>query len=443
LRAEGRLVVVVVAALDRFGRRLVERVRAREELKALGVATHSVRDGGEVSDLVANVLAGVAEEEVRRLGERVRAAKTHVKSGGWHPLGRPAWGYRLRPASPDERADGAPKSVLEPDPDTAPFVAEAFSRAAAGASVRAVVAWLGKLPSASRGGRTLTYAVVRKLLSSPVYLGYLSDDPTVPRGRWPSIVEENTWLRVQEGIARHTRLPRQATGRYLLSGMLRCPRCSARMSGWLRKSRPPNYRCNGYLRGAAAPDAHCVTVVPAPALDAAVLAEVSKLIERLVADVAFVADLRRAWGRLNRPAGDNASRLRSLQREAARLRGRLTRAAEMFVDGQLDRKGHDGLRSKAETDLDDIAAELERLAGTPRTAAPLPSLDTVLAQLEGWSRALAGADVSARRDVLTPLVEHVTPVRTGYGHYEVALTWTPLGEFLLPQRIPDGIGWTA
>src|SRR5436853_51281 len=67
LRAQGQPVVVVVAALDRFGRRLLERVRSREELKALGVSVHSVREGGEVSDLVANVLAAVAQEEVRRL----------------------------------------------------------------------------------------------------------------------------------------------------------------------------------------------------------------------------------------------------------------------------------------------------------------------------------------------------------------------------------------
>src|SRR5919199_1255145 len=71
LRASGQSVVVVVAALDRFGRRMLERVRSREELKGLGVPTHSVREGGEVSDLVANILASVAQEEVARLGMRI------------------------------------------------------------------------------------------------------------------------------------------------------------------------------------------------------------------------------------------------------------------------------------------------------------------------------------------------------------------------------------
>src|SRR5437764_11698183 len=35
LRSQGRPVAVVVSALDRFGRRLAERLRVREELKAL------------------------------------------------------------------------------------------------------------------------------------------------------------------------------------------------------------------------------------------------------------------------------------------------------------------------------------------------------------------------------------------------------------------------
>src|ERR671931_1568927 len=93
LRAEGRAVAVVVATLDRFGRKLLERVRSREELKALGVPTHSVRDGGEVSDLVANILASVAQEEVRRLGERVSASWRHIMGQGWYRVGGCPWGY--------------------------------------------------------------------------------------------------------------------------------------------------------------------------------------------------------------------------------------------------------------------------------------------------------------------------------------------------------------
>src|SRR5215203_4817740 len=112
LRAEGQAVVVVVFRLDRLGRRILERVRCREELKALGVPVHSVREGGEVSDLVANILASVAEEESRALGERVAAAKQHLTSSGWYITGQLPWGYRKRLATLEEREAGAPKTVL-------------------------------------------------------------------------------------------------------------------------------------------------------------------------------------------------------------------------------------------------------------------------------------------------------------------------------------------
>src|SRR3954454_15218605 len=132
LRAEGRRVVVVVFRLDRLGRRILERVRCREELKALGVPVHSVREGGEVSDLVANILASVAEEETRALGERVAAAKKHLTDNGWVITGQVPWGYRMRPASADERALGSPMTVMEPNPAEVPWVQEAFRRVADG-----------------------------------------------------------------------------------------------------------------------------------------------------------------------------------------------------------------------------------------------------------------------------------------------------------------------
>jgi DNA invertase Pin-like site-specific DNA recombinase len=45
--------VIVVASLDRLGRRLLKAIRCRGEMKSLEVPVHSVRDGGEVPDPVA------------------------------------------------------------------------------------------------------------------------------------------------------------------------------------------------------------------------------------------------------------------------------------------------------------------------------------------------------------------------------------------------------
>jgi DNA invertase Pin-like site-specific DNA recombinase len=151
--AQGRVTAVVVARLDRFGRRVLERVRAREELKALGVSTHSVREGGEVSDLVANILASVAEEESRRLGERVADARRHITGHGWYYPGRIPWGYLHRDATPEERAAGSPRRMLDVDPDTASYVREAFRMVQQGSGLHGVARWIGLLPNAARRAR--------------------------------------------------------------------------------------------------------------------------------------------------------------------------------------------------------------------------------------------------------------------------------------------------
>lgn len=70
----------MLASLDRLGRNLAERVRASEELKRLGVPLHSVREGGLMSEFTYNILAAVAQEESRKLGERVRSSKLSLRS---------------------------------------------------------------------------------------------------------------------------------------------------------------------------------------------------------------------------------------------------------------------------------------------------------------------------------------------------------------------------
>jgi len=442
LRSEGRNAVVVVAALDRFGRRLMERVRSREEFKALGVATHSVREGGEVTDLVANILAVVAQEEVERLSRRISDVKQHFRAGGWYPVGRCPWGYQLRTATEEERASGAPKRVLEVDPLTSQYVAEAFRRVADGTSIRRIVAWIATLPPSARSEKTLAYAVVRSLLSSPLYIARFSPEPDAPPARWPAIVEEATFHRVQERIGSHQKMPRQATNRYLLTGLLHCHRCGARMAGWQRKGRPAYYRCNGYLRGSNAPDVSCVSTVRASSLDDEIVARVSSLLDRLMAsDSVFDSAFRSAWERLRRPlpGSDSTLRVHSLEQEAAKVKRRLTRAAELFADGDLDKSGYDSLREKVRQDLDAIDAELDRLADVAPSP-NLPALPEVLGRLGVWQEALRAVDVGPQRELLGMLIDRVVPERLGRGSYGATVDWTPLGVALQSALAEAGSG---
>jgi DNA invertase Pin-like site-specific DNA recombinase len=119
LVADGRRVVVVVSSLDRFGRQL-ERVRSRDELDSLGVVVHSVREGGEVNDMLAGFLAVIAEQESKRTRIRIKRVWAHLHEQGWFKVGpRIPWGYQRREATEDERRAGAPKTVIDRPDDSA------------------------------------------------------------------------------------------------------------------------------------------------------------------------------------------------------------------------------------------------------------------------------------------------------------------------------------
>src|SRR5262249_42502963 len=115
-----------------------------------GHPIYSVREGGELSDLVANIVAAVAEDEIQREGERVASIFRHTKERGWHIPGSIPWGYRPRPATPAERAESAQRSVIEVDPLAAPSVVEMFRRAAAGEGINSLQHWVATLSTEVR-----------------------------------------------------------------------------------------------------------------------------------------------------------------------------------------------------------------------------------------------------------------------------------------------------
>ena len=244
LRGEGKPVVVTVAALDRFGRRLLERARMSQELAKLGVPVHAIREGGKVPAMVADILAVVAEDESARLGQRIKEVRRYISAQGSAPVGRLPWGYQWRDATEDERKMGAPLRVLAVNEAEAPYVVELFERVANGGSIRRAAQWVRGLPDAARGGRVLHFTSVRVVLYSPTVVARLprEDDGDVLEGRvmrWPAIVSDDLWRATLQQLATGRQLGRQARGGFLLWGS---PGAHGAAHGWPGGSAlaPPN-----------------------------------------------------------------------------------------------------------------------------------------------------------------------------------------------------------
>jgi DNA invertase Pin-like site-specific DNA recombinase len=444
LHSVGNRAVVVVTRLDRLGRHLLEQVRAREELKRLDCDTHVIKEGGVLPDLTAHILMSVGQDERQRIGARVAEVRSDLVLSGWH-YGRPPFGYRKRPATADERAAGSPKSVLEPDPATRGVALETFQRVAAGASINAAAKWIAALPEGQRGGRLWPAQCVSGLLRSPSYVARPAegaDDVLArPRARWEPLVPDELWDAVQTHIAGHATRPHQASGRYLLTGFVRCPRCAERMVASRREQlehgrRPrirSEYRCTGWTRGANAAVPGCRWAVPMHKIDQDVLGQVGGVLDAVASDPNVQSGLRRAWADRQRTDGATGERrTRQLEGDAQKARERIRRATELFVDGQLDKARYDDLCAGEQVKIDTAEHELAALGRLQSRAVPtLPPLEKVLGLLASWSAILQGADIEAQRAMLGALVEHVVADRDGYRAYRADITWSPLGAALV------------
>jgi hypothetical protein len=286
----------------------------------------------------------------------------------------------------------------------------------------------------------MTLYAVQRMFRAPVYAarpGGPGDDALGrPRGKWPALVDDETWRRVQERTAEHRRRPHQASGEYLLTGFLRCPKCGTRMHGQVQRHHDGyvrrRYTCQTYARGAESPVPGCRVTVRVESVDAAVLAEVGPLLEALDrTEPGLPEALERAWDRLRRPErlADAARARQRLERERDRAAKLLGDAAAQLVAREIDRRTYDAAVARFDADLRAAEAALAELGG-PDPEPALPPVAEALAEVGGWRRALAGADGEKRRDALAGLAERVVPVRVRYGVYTAEITWTRLGEAL-------------
>jgi hypothetical protein len=467
LAALGRTVYVVVIRLDRFGRSIMERARARNELTKLGVAVHSTREGGKVAPLTDAMLSIIAEHFLTELSQKVSSAAVFTISHGWLYPGVLPLGYRWRAATEPERAQNSPQVVAEVDPETAPLVMEAFTRAAAGEAVREVARWLhvrlgeAETPKAMQA----TYGAVHRLLRSPLYI---ARHPSTlarerkdgeaewaavlaqPAGRWPALVEDDVWLQAQRHRAgRRTRTqPRTPVAEgarlYPLTGFLRCPECGGPMHGEQTRQKHTGarvgakeyviyrYRCSSrMLKGAH--DRVCAATVTAGKIEQAVADELAPLVETantLTERPHVRAALRRALAEENqrreaaaRLAGPTGADLAADTAAAARLEQTVS-ALDVEARSLTRKMGRgeiaheeyllalEDVRSEQRTAGDALDAIRARLddAPSPLTAQPGAEAEQIDLMLGQWqalrvdgAQALAG-DLASLGDAVRRLV---------------------------------------
>jgi site-specific DNA recombinase len=206
----GALDAVAVYRVNRLGRNVLESLQFLTWLADRGVTILSASEHIDTSTpagrmMLTNMLA-VAEMQSDEIGENWSAALARRAQKGY---ARRAVGYR--------KESGA--KIMTPDPVMGPAVTRVFIDYADGVPIGKIAdAW------AQARGRPVFIANLKQMLRRPVYLGVVAMNGELFPGLHKPLVDESTWRKVQERLARDAKAPpRFLELTWALAGLASCP----------------------------------------------------------------------------------------------------------------------------------------------------------------------------------------------------------------------------
>ena len=432
--AAGLIDVVVIPALDRFGRDSIE-IKTRLALfDNLGVRIESLKEtiDRETPEgrLQTGILAEFAEFELAKIRARTKAG-IGARARKGTPWGAPKYGYRRR--------DGG---EWEPDPAEVEVVARIVSyrvekKMSYSGIARKLIA--EKIPTRTGGHWTAT--TIKRIIEGREVRGWFQHNREWIKGRHEPIIDEDVWLAAQLLAAQGSKFSPSRPGRrparhVFINGHARCHYC-----GEALLPRGDWYECrtNKALRG--------VGSCPMPRL------------RREDVDGHWLAFFERGFLDLEKTRDHLAAelnvRIREIDRElvaaeseVAKLETERTKIDRDYRSGELPAK--DFARFSAALDDDQVAATAERdrlrrsAEEARQTTRSIGAEDELLRRLIALRNSIAAdaraaqenGDLDALRAISRELAEEVAFGFTTSGHLTITGI-APGNRLLVPVYVPN------
>lgn len=250
----GKFDVIVVRAIDRFGRDADEITVRTAELRQAGVqvdAITSIVDAdlpGDTQFLLRAVEAYLAQKESANTASRVRSSMVKASMEGlW--LGRPPYGYKVE----DKHL-----VIHEPEAEVVRWIYREFADRNIGA--RRLALQLNERHVPTQRGVAWAQQTVMAILTRETYTGTFEWADSGTAVEVPAIIDRDLWDRAcsRWRTRKRSGTGQTHTGSNLLTGLLYCGACGARMV-CIRDKRTRKrdgetvfyrwYVCNGYQTG--------------------------------------------------------------------------------------------------------------------------------------------------------------------------------------------------
>lgn len=358
LRA-GHLDGVIVYHQDRLTRRPIELEHFVETVTAAGLSDVRFVAGANVDLangdglLVLRMMAAVAANESATKSRRILRKMDEVAADG-------------RPHGGGRRPFGFENDRVTHRPDEVEIIRTLTARFLAGESLRSLAQWLQDEGVKTVFGNPWRGPTVKGILVNPRNAGLRAHrGEVVAKAVWEPIISETDHRRVQALVEKRTRTGARSPRTYLLTGMLRCGRCSHT----LYSSRRGESRRNVCLRGPDHGGCGRLTVVVEP-------------VEQLVAasvlyrlDTPELADTLAGRAAENEHAAALSETLAADQHQMAEL-------AEMYAAREIGRSEWVTARKPIETRVADAERRLARMTRSDALAGIVGNGDALRSQ---WS----------------------------------------------------------
>jgi DNA invertase Pin-like site-specific DNA recombinase len=399
----GAFDLVITKEISRFARNTLDSIQYTRTLFAAGVGVFFENDNintlSSDGELRLTILSSIAQDEVRKLSQRVRYGFRCAQNKGVVLGNNAIWGYTKEAGK------------LRICPEEAAVVRRIFERYATSTiGLRRLSEELAEEGMCNRNGKPFSYSTLRSILSNPKYKGFYcgrkSSAPPLflpqggggqklPEEEWllypaedrvPPIVSPEIWQRANDKLARRGGKQGKETGetppaiqRRSPSGKLLCARHGVayyRGSYRTGSSPRPLWMCPCYQRHGRDRQQGCdKPVVYEPELFQAVALALE---EAAVEPDSVARTLAEVYEALSQKTGTGGKR-ESLTRTLHRQQERLSRLLELRLDGELSAQEYASRKEQLELQL---AQTQRELSGLGEETALLPTWEEIAALLE-------------------------------------------------------------
>ncbi|MCP3775218.1 recombinase family protein [Paenibacillus sp. MZ04-78.2] len=423
-----RFDMVLVWKINRLARKTYDLLHILNQLKMYNVTFRSFTENFETETSMGNfalqMMGAVSELERNTIVDNVKMGMRHRAEKGEHN-GKLPLGYRVVP-DPGDPSGRSKVIVVEAE---AIIVRKIFKLYAAGRGLKSIANELNHSGYTTKTGNTFSTSAVKEILNNPFYNGKIrynryenwSDmrrrgknaTPIIVDGKHEAIIHDALWEKVQFLHQKKSFTPsRIFDGEFLLSGLIRCPKCGAAMVASRTQSKTKTgeivnrlyYSCGAFRsKGSSVCSANSIRKQEA---EDEVMNRLTRVLSK---DRILKAIVDKINHRLTTRTVPLQAELEHIKSQLEQAESRKRRYLDAFEQNKLDKSTVAERMQEIQADLIKFRAERSRLELelTEGNTSPI-AFEQVRELIHGFNQVLTTAPFEQRKTLMHLFIKRIT-----------------------------------